>query len=83
MLGFSLPNSLSSSPDAPTTTSSYNLLDNYRIIINRTVHNPSDLMAKTWIWDLPVAENDTLVGILSARDLIRMGALRDRPRFLR
>ena len=53
------------------------------IDINRTVHDASDLMAEKWIRHLPVTENDKIVGILSVRDLIRMVALRDRPRFLR
>ncbi|MCA9472237.1 MAG: CBS domain-containing protein [Nitrospirales bacterium] len=53
------------------------------IDINRTVHDASDLMAEKWIRHLPVTENGKIVGILSVRDLIRMVALRDRPRFLR
>ena len=53
------------------------------IDINRTVYDASDLMAEKWIRHLPVTENDKIVGILSVRDLIRMVALRDRPRFLR
>ncbi len=53
------------------------------IDINRTVHDASDLMAEKWIRHLPITENGTIVGILSVRDLIRMVALRDRPRFLR
>ncbi len=53
------------------------------IDINRTVHDASDLMAEKWIRHLPVTENGQIVGILSVRDLIRMIALRDRPRFLR
>jgi signal-transduction protein with cAMP-binding, CBS, and nucleotidyltransferase domain len=52
------------------------------IDINRTVHDASDLMAEKWIRHLPVSENHKIVGILSVRDLIRMVALRDRPRFL-
>jgi CBS domain-containing protein len=40
-------------------------------------------MADKWIRHLPVTENRKIVGILSVRDLIRMIALRDRPRFLR
>ena len=53
------------------------------IDINRTIHDASDLMAEKWIRHLPVTENHKIVGILSVRDLIRMIALRDRPRFLR
>ncbi len=53
------------------------------IDINRTIHDASDLMADKWIRHLPVTENRKIVGILSVRDLIRMIALRDRPRFLR
>ncbi len=53
------------------------------IDINRTIHDASDLMAEKWIRHLPVTENQKIVGILSVRDLIRMVALRDRPRFLR
>ena len=53
------------------------------IDINRTIHDASDLMAEKWIRHLPVTENRKIVGILSVRDLIRMIALRDRPRFLR
>ena len=53
------------------------------IDINRTVHDASDLMAEKWILHLLVIENATIVGILSVRDLIRMVALRDRPRLLR
>ena len=53
------------------------------IDINRTVHDASDLMAEKWIRHLPITENRKIVGILSVRDLIRMVALRDRPRFLR
>jgi len=53
------------------------------IDINRTVYDASDLMAEKWIRHLPVTENGKIVGILSVRDLIRMVALRDRPRFLR
>ncbi len=53
------------------------------IDINRTIHDASDLMADKWIRHLPVTENHKIVGILSVRDLIRMIAIRDRPRFLR
>ncbi len=53
------------------------------IDINRTIHDASDLMAEEWIRHLPVTENHQIVGILSVRDLIRMIALRDRPRFLK
>jgi len=53
------------------------------IDINRTIHDASDLMADKWIRHLPVTENHKIVGILSVRDLIRMIAVRDRPRFLR
>jgi len=53
------------------------------IDVNRTVHDASDLMAEKGIRHLPVTENHKLVGILSVRDLIRMIAARDRPRFLR
>ncbi len=53
------------------------------IDINRTIHDASDLMAEKWIRHLPVTENHNIVGILSVRDLIRMIALRDRPRFLK
>ena len=52
------------------------------IDINRTIHDASDLMADKWIRHLPVTENRKIVGILSVRDLIRMIAVRDRPRFL-
>jgi len=41
------------------------------------------LMAKKWIRHLLATENDTLVGILSVRDLIKTAALKDRPWFLR
>ncbi len=53
------------------------------IDINRTIHDASDLMAEKWIRHLPVSDKGKIVGILSVRDLIRMVALRDRPRFLR
>ena len=53
------------------------------IDINRTVHDASDLMAEKEIRHLPVTENHTIVGIVSVRDLIRMIAVKDRPRFLR
>ena len=53
------------------------------IDINRTVHDASDLMADKGVRHLPVTENHKIVGILSVRDLIRMIAARDRPRFLR
>ena len=53
------------------------------IDINRTIHDASDLMAEKWIRHLPVTESGKIVGILSVRDLIRMVAVRDRPRFLR
>ncbi len=53
------------------------------IDINRMIHDASDLMAEKWIRHLPVTENQKIVGILSVRDLIRMIAIRDRPRFLR
>ena len=53
------------------------------IDINRTIHDASDLMAEKWIRHLPVTENHKIVGILSVRDLIRMIAIRDRPRFIR
>jgi len=53
------------------------------IDINRTVHDASDLMADKGIRHLTVTENQTIVGILSVRDLIRMISVRDRPRFLR
>ncbi len=54
-----------------------------KIDINRTVHDASDLMAEKGIRHLPVVENHKIVGILSVRDLIKMIAARDRPRFLR
>jgi CBS domain-containing protein len=57
-------------------------LDPIGIDIKRPVPNPSDLMAKKWIRHLLATENDTLVGILSVRDLIRTVALKDRPWFL-
>lgn len=53
------------------------------IDINRTIHDASDLMAEKWIRHLPVTDNQRIVGILSVRDLIRMIAIRDRPRFVR
>ena len=53
------------------------------IDINRTIHDASDLMPDKWIRHLPVTENRRIVGILSVCDLIRMIAVRDRPRFLR
>jgi CBS domain-containing protein len=53
------------------------------IDINRTVHDASDIMAEKGIRHLPVIENHKIVGILSVRDLIKMIAARDRPRFLR
>ncbi|TFG60292.1 MAG: CBS domain-containing protein, partial [Nitrospirales bacterium] len=52
------------------------------IDINRTIHDASDLMAEKWIRHLPITDNRKIVGILSVRDLIRMIAVRDRPRFL-
>ena len=52
------------------------------IDINRTVHDANDLMAERGVRHLVVTEHGTIVGILSARDLIRMISIRDRPRFL-
>lgn len=75
---------LSQEEDANTLTvkavMNHPLID---IDINRTIHDASDLMAEKWIRHLPVTENHQIVGILSVRDLIRMIALRDRPRFLK
>ena len=75
---------LSEEKDANTITvkavMNHPLID---IDINRTIHDASDLMADKWIRHLPVTENRKIVGILSVRDLIRMIAIRDRPRFLR
>ena len=74
---------LSQEEDANTLTvkavMNHPLID---IDINRTIHDASDLMAEKWIRHLPVTENHNIVGILSVRDLIRMIAVRDRPRFL-
>ena len=75
---------LSEEEDAQTLTTK--AVMNHPLIaidINRTVHDASDLMAEKWIRHLPVTENQKIVGILSVRDLIRMIALRDRPRFVR
>ena len=69
-----------------TNTTPVSVIMNHPLIgidINRTVHDASDLMATKWIRHLPVTDNGKIVGILSVRDLIRMVALRDRPRFLR
>jgi signal-transduction protein with cAMP-binding, CBS, and nucleotidyltransferase domain len=75
---------LSEEEDAHTLTTK--AVMNHPLIgidINRTIHDASDLMAEKWIRHLPVTENQKIVGILSVRDLIRMIAIRDRPRFLR
>jgi len=53
------------------------------IDINRTVHDASDLMAEKLIRHLPGTKNGTILGILSVRDLSRMVALGDGPRFRR
>ena len=75
---------LSKEEDAKTLT--VKAVMNHPLIeidINRTIHDASDLMAEKWIRHLPVTENHKIVGILSVRDLIRMIAVRDRPRFLK
>ena len=75
---------LSEEEDARTLTTK--AVMNHPLIgidINRTIHDASDLMAEKWIRHLPVTENHKIVGILSVRDLIRMIAIRDRPRFIR
>lgn len=52
------------------------------IDVNRTVHDANDLMAERGVRHLIVTEHGRVVGILSARDLVRMIAIRDRPRFV-
>jgi signal-transduction protein with cAMP-binding, CBS, and nucleotidyltransferase domain len=52
------------------------------IDVNRTVHDANDLMAERGVRHLIVTEHGRVVGILSARDLVRMISIRDRPRFL-
>ena len=74
------------SQEEDTNTLTVKAVMNHPLIdidINRTIHDASDLMAEKWIRHLPVTENHQIVGILSVRDLIRMIALRDRPRFLK
>jgi CBS domain-containing protein len=53
------------------------------IDINRTIRDASDYMAKKRVRHLVVTENAKVVGILSARDLVKMVSARDRPEFLR
>jgi len=52
------------------------------IDVNRTVHDANDLMAERGVRHLIVTEHGRVVGILSARDLVRMIAIRDKPRFV-
>ena len=52
------------------------------IDVNRTVHDANDLMAGKGVRHLIVTEHGRVVGILSARDLVRMISIRDRPRFV-
>jgi CBS domain-containing protein len=59
---------------------------NYPLIqidINHTVRDASRLMAEERIRHLTVTENNTVVGLLSVRDLVKMVSVRDKPRFLR
>ena len=59
---------------------------NYPLIqidINHTVRDASRLMAEERIRHLTVTENNTVVGLLSVRDLVNMVSVRDKPRFLR
>lgn len=53
------------------------------IDINRTVRDASALMADKHVRHLAVRESHKIVGIVSARDLVKMVSVRDRPRFLR
>ena len=66
--------------DVPITTLTTQPL--ITIDINHTVHDANDLMAKEGVRHLVVTEHGKIVGILSARDLIRMISIRDRSRFL-
>ena len=50
--------------------------------INRTVHDVNNLMVERGVRHLVVTEHDAIVGMLSIRDLVRMVAVRDRPRFV-
>jgi signal-transduction protein with cAMP-binding, CBS, and nucleotidyltransferase domain len=74
-----LPYSLNPS-DVPVTTIMHQPL--ISIDVNRTVHDANDLMTERGVRHLIVTEHGRVVGIVSVRDLVRMIAIRDRPRFL-
>lgn len=73
-------------PHLSASSTSVGSIMNYPLIqidINRTIRDASRLMAEERIRHLPVTENNTVVGILSLRDLVKMLSVRDKPRFLR
>jgi len=70
----------------PASSTSVRSVMNYPLIqidINCTVRDASRLMAKERIRHLAVTEENTVVGLVSLRDLIKMVSVRDKPRFLR
>lgn len=71
---------LSSSNTSVRAVMTYPLI---QIDINRTVRDASRLMAETRIRHLAVTEDNTVVGLLSVRDLVKIVSVRDKPRFLR
>ena len=70
----------------PASSTRVGAVMNYPLIqidINHTVRDASRLMAEERIRHLTVTENNTVVGLLSVRDLVKMVSVRDKPRFLR
>ena len=70
----------------PASSTSVRSVMNYPLIqidISRTVRDASQLMAKERIRHLAVTEDNTVVGLVSVRDLVKMVSVRDKPRFLR
>ena len=70
----------------PASSTHVGAVMNYPLIqidISRTVRAASQLMAKERIRHLAVTEDNTVVGLVSVRDLVKMVSVRDKPRFLR
>ena len=70
----------------PASSTHVGAVMNYPLIqidLSRTVRDASQLMAKERIRHLAVTEDNTVVGLVSVRDLVKMVSVRDQPRFLR
>lgn len=53
------------------------------IDLNRSIQDACEMMAAHHVRHLAVTDRQTIVGVVSIRDLVKMVAVRDRPEFLR